>query len=232
MKTRLVILMSLCACTGSAFAEQLNIQARLYRPAWEWAPYYQDAIQDVALSRGIDSGLIDASNQIAKFGRGFRDGSTGGIRVLNTTVSDERTVFRGLLGQQMRDSRPQSDTILLSGPGVTRTFRAYSDSTGRHIELFREVRTVGFAQRLISSDEEIRVNRETLANVKFSGIFGIRAKRQLDGSLPPGNGGGGDNDGDGDGGTENPPIVLVPLPPAVWVGGLGLVLAGVAKRRF
>ncbi len=207
VKTRLVIVCAVCLCAGSGYADQVDLRAQLRRPAWEWAPYFQDAIHDAQVARGVSGNLIDASNQLVSFGRGFRNGTTGDIRVLNTTVLDERTTFRGLIGQTIRESRPQPDTVLLQGPGVERTFRAFNGATGRRIELFREVRAIGLTQRLLSNDEEIRVGRDALAQVPFSGIFGIQGRR-------------------------GEPLVLVPLPNAVWLGALGLIAAGIAKRRF
>ncbi len=226
VKTRLVIFIATCLCAGSSYAEQIDLRVQLCRPAWEWAPYFQDAIHDAQVAKGVDSNLIDTSNQLVSFGRGFRAGTTGAIKVLDTTVIDERVTFRGLLGQTIRDAKPPSDTILLQGPGIERTFKAFNGATGRRIELFREVRAIGLAQRLVSDKPEIRIKKETLAKVPFSGIFGLQGKQQLAGNDPPD-----DPDDPDDGGPEEPPV-LVPLPTPVWLGGLGLVMAGIFSRRF
>lgn len=225
VKTRLVIFIAMCFGASGSYAEQIDLQVQLTRPAWEWAPYFQDAIHDAQVAKGMDGRLIDASSQLVSFGRGFRAGTTGNIRVLNTTVVDERVTFRGIVAQAIRDSKPPSDTILLQGPGIERTFKAFNGATGRRIELFREVRAVGMTQRLLSNDPEVRIKKDALAQVPFSGIFGLRGKYELAGNDPPTPPPEDPQD------PEDPPV-LVPLPMPVWMGAIGLALAGVFSRRL
>ena len=93
------------------------------------------------------------------------------------------------------------------------------------VKAFR--RGPGYPGNAISADfAALTVNAVGLNN----GTPGGNGTDNPDGTDGPDQGGGGtDNPDHGGGGTNNPPAI--PLPPAVMIGGLGLALAAVMRRR-